>query len=233
MRELARKRLSRADLGNSPSLRAPLLWSLSLLVLVLAIATPGRGSGFKNAPVPSLGSGPAFAIADFDGDHRPDLASVQMGSGSSSVDDYWIQFRFSASARSPIRLVAPAGGLLIEARDVNGDHAIDIVLATAWLRRPVAILLNDGHGGFSRVEPAAFPEAFSEPTASWRAVSDPSMGAAGVPEDSRVDICAQANGPLLLQPNVRPVRRTSREFFTRSLLISIAGRAPPFVTLHL
>ena len=27
----------------------------------------------------------------------------------------------------------PSGGLLIEARDVNGDHSVDLILSTAWL----------------------------------------------------------------------------------------------------
>src|SRR5271170_3994083 len=63
--------------------------------------------------------------------------------------NYSVQLHLSSVGQHSIQLVAPAGGLQIEARDVNGDDAIDLVLTTAWLKQPVAIFLNDGHGSFS------------------------------------------------------------------------------------
>ena len=105
---------------------------------------------------------PQFAIADFDGDVRPDLASIESGLDSSGDTNYWIRLQLSASGPQSIHLVAPAGGLFIEARDVNGDHAIDLVLGTAWRKQPVAVFLNDGHGRFSRTEPTRFPQAFDQ-----------------------------------------------------------------------
>jgi len=38
----------------------------------------------------------------------------------------------------------------IEARDVNGDYPADLIGSTAWHRQPVTMLLNDGHGSFSK-----------------------------------------------------------------------------------
>jgi hypothetical protein len=108
--------------------------------------------------IPRSDKGLPFAITDFDGDlvqiwpayrpakrHRcyrvPDSTSALRG--------------WAAICAAPR---APTGGLLIEARDVNGDHAVDLVLRTGWLRQHKAIRLSDGHGSFSRVEPTASPE---------------------------------------------------------------------------
>src|SRR6202043_727763 len=99
----------------------------------------------------SPGSDLSFSIGDFDGDSNPDLASVQAGQSDLTRTDYWVQLQLSVRGRQSFQIVAPIGGLQIVSRDVNGDHALDLVLTTTWLRRPVAILLNDGHGNFSRV----------------------------------------------------------------------------------
>ena len=113
-----------------------------------------------------------FAIADFDGDRLPDFATVEADSNYGlEITRYWVQLRASASRPHPVAVLAPTGGLAIQARDVNGDDAVDIVLATAWSQKPVAILLNDGHGGFYRAEPQAFPEAFRPSRVNWQRIA--------------------------------------------------------------
>lgn len=181
---------------------------LRSFVLVFLVGFLGRsaaatGTDVHDARLASVGPGASFAIADFDGDQHPDLASVQGGRVGSSSTDYWIQLQLSASGRQAIQLVAPSGGLLIEARDVNGDHAIDLVLATAWFKQPVAILLNDGHGRFSRVEPTAFPGAFTDATTNWASSSDQTTEAACVPRSRALrfspmqQTCQMSGGPLV------------------------------------
>lgn len=121
---------------------------------LLTAASQGNVSAAAKASAPA---GSRFAIADFDGDSRPDLATVQVGLSSASRPGYWIDFELSAGVRQSIRLTAPAGGLQIASRDVNGDRSLDLVVTTAWLSQPVAILLNDGHGNFTYREATAFP----------------------------------------------------------------------------
>jgi hypothetical protein len=135
------------------------------LCTLLILSLIGAGGAAANAdvhkaPTTAARPGAAFAIADFDGDRRPDLASVQSGPNGSSTTDYRIQLQLSETGRQSIQVLAPAGGLWIEARDVNGDDAVDLVLSTAWSRQPVAIFLNDGRGNFSRTKTSAFPGAF-------------------------------------------------------------------------
>jgi hypothetical protein len=113
----------------------------------------------ENSPATRPSFGPTFAIADFDGDLRPDFATIQWGSNSSSQTDYWIQLQFSTGESRSIRVVGPMGGLRIAARDVNQDHLPDLVVSSAGQEKPLAIFLNDGRGVFYKVDPSAFPKA--------------------------------------------------------------------------
>jgi hypothetical protein len=227
-----------SELAGSPSGRRWPPRNLFLwfsLVLLLGIAGSSRARAAdppQSGPVPSVGLGPQFAIADFDGDFRPDLASIQAGSNSSGTADYWIQLQLSALGRQSIQLVAPAGGLQIEARDVNGDHAVDLVLATAWFNRPVAVLLNNGHGGFSRAEPAAFPEAFNESKTKWASTSYQAAEFVGIPSQSGRGIWQEAKGLLHDRSTPGSLPFSSTGFLVNPFLIFHAGRAPPSAALR-
>jgi hypothetical protein len=205
-----------------------LLWFLGL-----AASTGATGVNTQNLPSASFGVSSEFAIADFDGDVRPDLASIQADPNDSGNTNYCIQFELSSVGRRSISLVAPAGGLSIEARDVNGDHAVDLVLATAWLREPVAIFLNNGHGGFLRAEPAAFPAAFAESKTNWDSASNDLLDAVGLLPQSRIGICPQARSLLRGCSLTTPIWFSSVPFRFSRLLVSHAGRAPPFDVLYI
>jgi hypothetical protein len=176
----------------------------------------------------------SFAIADFDGDQRPDLADVLVGQNSyGGAGSYRIELQLSAVGLQSVRVLAPAGGLRIEARDVNGDRAVDLVLSSAWLSKPVAILLNDGRGGFSQVEPTAFAGAFADATTNWVSSSNQLTQTVGVPPQLRRWISSEVTNP----PDVcRPTDSTpssSSGFLLNPFLISNLGRAPPFEVPYL
>ena len=97
---------------------------------------------------PGLG-GMAFAIADLDGDRKPDLASVEVEREQASSTRYAIRLQFSEGADSYIGVKGPLGGLRLAIRDVNGDDSLDLILTSVLDRRVVQVLLNDGHGKFA------------------------------------------------------------------------------------
>jgi len=138
-----------------------LLWGFGLATHGTA-ATPAQGS-----PVPTVASNSDFAIADFDGDRKPDLATVDLERFDSLNARYSITFHLTAGGGQSIGVAAPFGGLQIAARDVNGDNAPDLIVSTAWLHQPVAILLNDGHGQFTLASPDAFPATVWESCTGW------------------------------------------------------------------
>jgi hypothetical protein len=185
------------------------------------------GADVRNASVSSVGPGLVFTVADFDGDLRPDLAAIQIGRSGVSDTHYQIQIQLSAAGRQTILLVAPAGGLQIAARDVNGDHALDLVVTTAWLSEPVAIFLNDGHGSFSRVDPGEYPGAFREPKTGWGSSTELGPDVVGVPPQSRTVVYWKAARLPHVGPHVTVIPPPQIEHHLNSSLGSHAGRAPP------
>src|SRR5579859_5731795 len=107
---------------------------LSISQLAAARGTDFNGSSVNaraqdaHAAIPDS----QFAIVDFDGDRRPDLATVAMARFNSLHSRYWITFQLSNGGPQTVGVTAPAGGLVLFARDVNGDRALDVVLVTAW-----------------------------------------------------------------------------------------------------
>lgn len=118
--------------------------------------------------------GTRFAIADFDGDWKPDLALVETTGLHRLQADYAIHFQFSAGASLSVFLSAPSGGIRLAAQDVNGDDLPDLVVSSALDERVVAILVNQGHGQFSRAEPTSYLRVPPDPDRFFRS-GDPSI----------------------------------------------------------
>jgi hypothetical protein len=194
-------------------------------------ATPARARA-ENSPATSLGPGLTFAIADFDGDRHPDFASIEARQNRPGSSDYSIQIDLSEVGRQSIHLVGPVGGLLIEARDVDGDRTIDLVVSTAWRKQPVAIFLNDGHGSFSRAEVAAFPGALSECETKFVSASNPAADALGVSRQAGAGICPEENDSGFERSPACLILFLSAGFPSDSFLTSHSGRAPPCEVRH-
>ena len=211
-----------------------LLFRLAITFLFLAIVCGGvvARANAGNTPATSLGPGLTFAFADLDGDRRPDFASIQPGQNSSGRSDYSIQLYLSQLGRQSIHLVAPVGGLLLEARDVDGDRTIDLVVSTAWRKQPVAIFLNDGHGSFSRAELAAFPRAFSESGTNLLSASNPATDALAISPQPGAGICPEDNHSEFDRSPARLLLASAAGFPPDSFLTSHSGRAPPSAVQH-
>ncbi len=170
-----------------------------------------------------------FAIADFDGDSRPDLASVHVGQSSSRSTRYWIAFHLSGGTGQTVGITAPTGGLQITSRDVNGDSFPDVIVTTALTNKPVAILLNDGLGNFTASNPAEFQSAFTASETSWTFAAEEIRDAAAalllsrcVSGDCRTERRSSLPGEI--------TRLLALRSGSASLLASVSpfmGRAPP------
>jgi hypothetical protein len=205
--------------------------AFALLCLVLGLVTCGNASsgdpGLRVAAATRASS--QFAIADFDGDTRPDLATVQVGQGTTANLRYRIRFQLSSGLRQTIDVTAPSGGVAISSRDVNGDTFPDVVITTSLSNRPVAILLNDGRGNFTTSDPSVFPEVFTASENSWNFRSD-QINDASAALFSRYLSGDYARGSRSIFPanQTRLSVPYSSEFAALCAIAPFLGRAPPF-----
>jgi VCBS repeat protein/FG-GAP repeat protein len=214
--------------GNSvwtlaAQLAFPALVQLALLQSLFSVAYAGT---------PATRIETQFAVADFDGDNRPDLAVFQGGQGSASATRYSIAFQLTTGALQTVGVEAPAGGLYLRPRDINGDGHPDLVVTTIWTGRPVAVFLNDGGGRFTRVPSAAFSGVFSEPEHSATSVPGGIKGpAVALTPPTLGDHCEDSAGiapPRCVNGLYEPAPGPLVSLISCSLSF---GRSPPSVAL--
>jgi hypothetical protein len=207
---------------------SPLRWAVVLLVCAaFSFGSRGTTAGTTPDALAHAAAAAHFTIADFDGDNRPDLATIETGLIGASHARYWIDFRMSAGSRQSIGVNAPAGGLEIASRDVNGDNIVDLIVSTAWLKQPVAILVNDGHGNFSVTDPAKFSAVFANLDQAFSAPSS------GIKESSAAlltrinDDCSidASDNEITAAPSAPLAQISQHRVFP--LAVSVLGRAPP------
>jgi len=98
------------------------------------------------------------AIADLDGDGRPDLAIVREAGSSPDGSQYRIELHLTTRPTvSYLNIGAEKGGLQIVPRDVDGDRDLDLIIAGAASDRAVGVWINDSKGGFTQGEAHAYP----------------------------------------------------------------------------
>jgi hypothetical protein len=203
------------------------------LLLFGILAYTGISRAAEKFPPPNIPTGPGVrsALDDLDGDFRPDQIAVQTGASGFSGTEYWIELRLSTIGHQRIPVFSLPGGLQVVARDVNGNGSLDLVLTTTSLRLPVAVLLNDGHGQFTRVDPDAFPKAFQDAGTSWQSHDRALDDCFGLLRSWRSLIVPSA-GTSPVVPSLAGRISPSNHLIAASLkAMPDSGRAPPAVIL--
>jgi hypothetical protein len=216
---------------------SPTRWVVLTAALCLAIGSALGGNSRRN-PVPgtstsSSSASPQFAIADLDGDHSPDFATIEVQRTGSERNHYSIRVRLTSGSEKSFAVTAPIGGLQIVPRDVNGDSVPDLLVSAVGFRRPIAVLINDGHGNFTSANPAAFPKLVWEMPGQWGARPDRIRDrfALILPRVSAGE-SEQRNGPSGPLRSARLVSRSRRAVASLASFPPYFGRPPPFSTLH-
>ena len=168
-----------------------------------------------------------FAIDDFDGDLAPDIASVQSVSSDSSGSNYLVQLQFGSGERRSIWLASHGRDVRIAARDVNGDRIPDLIIRSAWSEEPDAVLINEGNGAFSPVDPSSVQALSREsrqslgcpqPRPSETAATPPSSGERGFAKKKCTGHTCSTK---------RSVYQRNSILVRCPLLVSLPGHAPP------
>jgi hypothetical protein len=134
------------------------LWAAWALVVGSPVsATPSfPASPLLTSSFPDYGD----AVADLDGDGRPDLATVRSRRWGANASRYQVELTLSAGGGpSSFSVSAEAGGLRIIPRDVDGDGDLDLVITSTRSLAPVGVWINDGHGIFTRGDPTAYAQS--------------------------------------------------------------------------
>jgi hypothetical protein len=142
--------------------------ALSVLASGMLIASPAKAQHSNIAPdlvvqVPHLpasvlnGSG---AVGDFDGDRQADFAVTAAQRFIGRGQGYRVDVHLTAERSTSFDVASrSAGGLHIAAVDVDGDHDLDLVITSEFGREPIGVWINDGRGGFSQGDAAAYPNS--------------------------------------------------------------------------
>ena len=110
---------------------------------VTVLLGDGRG-GFRGGPVPLRTVSPGFvAIADVNGDHKPDLVATHLERRELTILAGDGKGVFTEIAGSPFDLGANAWHFAVA--DLNGDGKADVA---AGVGDGVRVMLGDGRGGF-------------------------------------------------------------------------------------
>ena len=168
-----------------------------------------------------------FVIADFDGDQKPDLATVYLERTNSQTSNYSIHFQLSEGWQPAIGITARVGGLKLSWRDVNGDDAPDLVVRTSLDSTLVVVLLNDGHGNFTQAPAKQFGVLEREPEFFLEVERRPQVeGVSTLPLRTGFGGNQQAT-PWRLQQSSEPIDRLAERRLIRFLSTASIGRAPP------
>jgi hypothetical protein len=177
---------------------------------------------------PGLTSGANFAIADFDGDRLPDVATVETGPSEAAQTRYWIQFALGRGRRTGVAVSGPVGGLQIASQDVNGDSFLDLIVSTELANEPVAVLLNDGAGNFRLSDVSKFSRAIWESRVEWRTDSTcPDQGHSALVGGGWNVVLWGARRRDSLPPGLDAVTLRSEEINLLVTPSEVRGRAPP------
>jgi len=110
------------------------------------------------AQIPGL-SGSTLAVADFDGDNKPDGAILLQSDANLVKGNFAIKLHLTGHSNNEIRFQSLESALTVEAFDIDHDGDIDLIIEESISHKRLQIWINDGHGNFEKGRSEDFPSA--------------------------------------------------------------------------
>lgn len=100
--------------------------------------------------------GRTLAVADIDGDEKPDGALL-LGYGRLLSGNFEIQLHFSDRPDTKLTFESVEQALSVTAWDIDHDGDIDLVVEESFTHKPLRVWINEGHGDFHEQRVQDFP----------------------------------------------------------------------------
>lgn len=176
-------------------------------------------------------SGASWTIGDFDGDGLADLltSSIETLGPSGYGHRIEIRSRSGAAIGASFQVFGSTPGLTLLARDIDGDHDLDLIVANSYSNRPIGVWINDGHGVFTQAGEGAFSGAlWTSPYSSFTTSGvSPSPGLSCLLERRPpTAVLASSSSFSAPAPSAGPVPLRSLARF-RPLMGPFSPRGPP------
>jgi len=172
----------------------------------------------------------ALAVADFDGDSKPDGAVlIDSGLLLNQTGSRTIELHFTGRANTDLTFESSQTSLAIETLDVNRDGAADIVVEQSFTHKRIQVWLNDGNGGFRKVR--------SEDYAFLGFAHERAESPSQQPEAQAICLLSQRGSEIAILASCRlphaPPSSCEHALGFRARIIALAigtisSRAPPF-----
>lgn len=88
------------------------------------------------------------AIADLDGDHKPDGAILLKSRWLGPQQNLSIQLHFTDRPNTELTFQSDSQALTVTAWDIDHDGDIDLVVEETFSHKPISVWINEGHGDF-------------------------------------------------------------------------------------
>jgi hypothetical protein len=224
-------RLFATALHRRPIVRPAIIMVATCACLLVATAAVAQQSALADSRRPSdrtvsfSGVPSSQAVADFDSDGAPDIASADRHLGSHGSAQIDVQLSQGSSTSFP--LLATEAGVALELLDVDADRDVDIVVTPVISRTILRVLLNDGRGRFSAGTEAVIASAVVRLGSrsggrTFRDGARPSVLEGSAPPGTR-DI----HGPLIVAPVSSLDCDPRQRGVTPATRITSGPRAPP------
>jgi hypothetical protein len=175
----------------------------------------------------NLSSVSGWALADFDGDSRTDVAAAQSSGHDARGFRQEVLVRLSATKHSSFTFSSRSARVRVRARDIDGDHDRDIVVLEALSSKLVGVWLNDGFGNFTEGDLSQFPGAGDTQRSISAPVLDSTPKVLTAILEERVQVAVERT--LLLSPDsgVQLVGLNSSRCYAGATPSNLRDRAPP------